>query len=313
MQSYSEHSKGFFSALFSSLFWGITPLYWKALQSIGAMELLAHRVIWSVLILGLLIFLQQNWRATSKIFSSQKSMCIFSCCAFLIATSWYIFIWGVNHNRMIETSLGFFMVPLISVLLGFLFLKERLRRWQVVSIFIATLGVMIRIFEFGQFPWVALILAVTFAFYGLMRKIAPFESIPGLMLETAFLAIPALFYLVYLNWNGIGSLGHSSWSITLLLIGSGFITTLPMLAYAYGAKRIKLATFGLLQFISPSCLFLLGVFLYHEPFSKGMATSFGLIWLSLSIYIIDMLLQGRSKLTRGGFSWKTLYGTDTVS
>lgn len=293
-----EHHAGLVSAFVSFLFWGITPLYWKLLTTIGATELLAHRIVWSVVFLGLLITIQREWHSIFKVLRSKRSIFAFATCGILIGVNWWIFIWAVNHDHMVDASLGYFIVPLINVLLGFLFLKERLHSLQLIAITLAGVGVVFRLWEFGEFPWIAFILATTFGLYGLIRKTAHFEAVTGLTLETAFLGIPAAIYLFYIDSLGQGSFGHASLSINILLVSAGVITAIPLIAYAYGARRISMATLGVLQFISPTCMFLFGVLLFDEPFTRSDWFSFGLIWFALLLYAVDMFYRSRTASNR---------------
>lgn len=213
----------------------------------------------------------------------------------LLAVNWYTYIWGVNNGHIVETSLGYFINPLVNVLLGFVFLKERMRPAQWLALSVAAAGVLYLTFNYGSFPWIALTLAFSFGAYGLLRKTAPLNSAEGLFVETAVLFLPALGFLLLEEARGVGALGHMGATTTLLLIGAGAATSIPLLLFASGARRITLTTLGLLQYVAPTLQFLIGVLIYHEPFGVERLIGFGLIWLALALYTAESYVSRRRR------------------
>lgn len=271
------------------LMWGLLPIYWKLLQGVDALDITAHRVVWSLAFTGALLGIGGRWREVARAMATKRAVARLLLGAALLGTNWLIYVWAINENRILDTSLGYFINPLVNVLLGCLLLKERLRRWQVVSLALAAAAVTVRVIAHGQLPWVALALAGTFGLYGLHRKTSRSESLPGLTAETVVLILPALGFLAYLFADGRGVVGHCEWPVYLLLVGGGVVTALPLLLFAYGARRIRLSTVGFLQYLAPSCTFLLGVFIYREPFDALHLGTFALIWVALAIYSVDSL------------------------
>jgi len=271
--------------------WGLLPGYWKALQSVPPLEILCHRTIWSFLFLLLVLTVRKHWawvgqvRANPRIlFSSLGSAC-------LLSLNWLTYIWAVNSGHVVDSSLGYFITPLFNVLLGVLFLRERLRPWQTVAIAVAAVGVLSLTVGYGAFPWIALSLTLTFGFYGLLRKVSPLGSLEGLSLETAVLSLPAAAYLIYRGVGGGAAFGHAGTATTLLLAGTGLVTALPLLLFARAARQIKLATVGFLQYISPTLQFGLGVLAYNEPFTTARLWGFAPIWMALLIYSLEGLKE----------------------
>ncbi|UCC52348.1 MAG: EamA family transporter RarD [Anaerolineaceae bacterium] len=275
--------------------WGLLPLYWKALQEVPAVEILANRVVWSLIFVVGLLILRQNWRWLRPALHQRRILLTFAATATLLAVNWFTYIWAVNAGYIIETSLGYFINPLVNVLLGVLFLREQLRRGQVAALSLAVLGVAYLTFSYGAFPWIALTLAFTFAFYGLLRKTAPLAAAEGLALETAVLFLPAVFYMLLLFRTGTASFAQGNLQTTLLLIGVGVVTAIPMLLFAAAARRITLTNIGLLQYIAPTMQFLLGVYVFNEAFGKEQLMGFGLIWMALLVYSAEAVWVGRGK------------------
>ena len=221
--------------------------------------------------------------------------------ACLLGLNWFIYIWAVNSGHVVDSSLGYFITPLVNVLLGVLFLRERLRKWQTVAIGFAAVGVLSLTVGYGVFPWIALSLAFSFGFYGLLRKVSPLGSLEGLSLETAALSLPAIAYLVYLEGTGGASFGHAGAATTLLLAGTGVVTAVPLLLFAHAARQVTLATLGILQYIAPTFQFLLGVLVYGEPFTPARLLGFVPIWLALVIYSLEgMTEEKRRRLELAG-------------
>jgi len=280
----SSARKGIWLGLGAYLLWGLLPVYWKALRTVPAPEILMHRIVWSFGFLALLIILSRQGRTLFAAATQQRTLAIYLGAALLLGLNWFVYIWAVNHNRIVETSLGYYINPLVSVALGVVVLRERLGAIQWVAVGIAALGVLFLTWQYGAFPWVAVVLALSFACYGLIKKTAPLPALPGLTIETALLWLPAAGYLGALESQGIGHFGQSGgWGDSLLVL-TGVVTALPLLLFASAARLVKLSTLGLLQYVSPTCGLILGVAVYGEPFPRARALGFGIIWLALAVY-----------------------------
>lgn len=296
-------NRGVLAAIGAYVSWGILPIYWKAIRAVPALEILCHRTVWSLLFVLLLLVITRHWSWVATSLRRPRTLLLFLASACLLAANWYTYIWAVNAGHIVDSSLGYFINPLVSVLLGVLFLGERLRPWQGVAVAIAAVGVLYLTVGLGAFPWIGLLLAGTFGLYGLLRKIAPLGSLEGLTLETALLSLPALVYLLLLDRAGTGAFGHPNLAISFLLAGAGVVTAFPLLLFASAARHVTLATVGILQYIAPTLQFLLGVLVYGEPFSPGRLAGFAIIWLALAIYTGEAVYRERRRrvavLTRG--------------
>lgn len=273
--------------------WGVLPVYWKALLNVGPVEIIAHRVTWSLGFTALLVTYRRSWGEVFGAMRTWRGAVLLATSASLLSANWLGFIWGVQQGWIVEASLGYFMNPLANVALGVIFLGERLRPAQVAAFALVILGVAYLVVVKGAFPWLAIYLAVSFGFYGLMRKTAAVSSLPGLTAETAMLALPAVIYLGVLGWTGGGAVGHADLKTHLLLVGTGLVTATPLLLFARGARRIRLSTAGILQFITPTGMFLLGVLAYGEPLDRARLVAFILIWIALAIYAVEGVLWSR--------------------
>ena len=270
--------------------WGLFPLYWKLLGSIPALEILSHRVIWSsVLLLGVL-FSYRRWQELGKLILKPRQLLPLLASGSILAFNWGLYIYGVNSDRIIETSLGYFINPLVSVLLGVIILRERLQWLQWLAFSLATFGVGYSIFAAGQVPWIALGLAFSFGMYGFLRKIIIVKPLLGLAVETCLLAPVAIAYLSWHNDNHFGQNGL----ITLLLIGCGVVTSVPLFCFNSAVQLLRLSTIGFLQYIAPSLQLIIGVWLYHEPFTRNNAIVFGLIWTALAVYSATSLVNRKA-------------------
>lgn len=274
--------------------WGLLPIYWKFFGQTPAVEVLSHRMIWSMVFLSGLLLVQHRWSELGKLWRSPKSIAMLFLTASLLTFNWGLYIYAVNSDRVVETSLGYFINPLMNVLLGFIFLKERLNRGQILAVILATLGVANFVWRFGSMPWIALALALSFALYGLLRKVVPVAPMVGLAVETLLITPLALLMVAYWAVTRVGHLG-TSLSITLLFIGAGIVTSLPLLCFNNAAKRLRLSTLGFFQYLAPSIQLALGVLLYREPFTSTHAVTFGLIWLALLIYSGTSLWAAKSR------------------
>ncbi len=271
------------------LIWGLFPLYFKLLQGIPPLEILLHRVVWSLLFLLSLLAWRRQWRWIQQLLRQPRVLLGFGASALLLSCNWYLYIWSVNNGRIVDASLGYFINPLVNVLLGFVLLRERLRAAQWCAIALAAGGVLWLTWHSGSLPWISLLLALTFGFYGLLRKTARLGALEGLSLET-FLLFPLAFgTLALLADQGQNAFSAASGSQRWLLAAAGPITAVPLLLFAAGARRIPLSLMGLLQYISPSIQLLLGVWLYHEPFSAVRQVGFAAIWAGLALYSLDGL------------------------
>lgn len=283
--------KGIVLGLSAYLVWGFFPVYFRALAGAAPLEIVAHRIAWSALLLLLLCALRRQGKALCSALGDRRTLLFLSGSTLLIGTNWLVFIYAVERGEVLQSSLGYFINPLVSILLGFAFLGERLNRWQQASLLLAASGVLYLTLHSGQVPWIALILAWSFGLYGLLRKVAQVDALTGLTVETLLLAPLATGYLLWLQAQGeamflAGSLRHD-----LLLPLAGAVTALPLLCFAGAARRLRLATVGFLQYITPTLHFVLAVGLFGEPFSATHLVSFACIWAGLAIYTADALRQ----------------------
>ncbi|MEZ4673168.1 MAG: EamA family transporter RarD [Caldilineaceae bacterium] len=286
-------NRGILYALGAYLSWGLLPLFWKALQGAAPLEILAHRVVWSVLFLLALLTVRRQWQWIRQVSRDRRVLLTFAATSVLLSVNWLTYIWAVNAGYVLESSLGYFINPLVNVVLGVVILGERMRWGQWAAVTLAAAGVIYLTVTLGTVPWIALTLALTFGVYALVRKTASLNSLEGLMVETAFMLIPALGYLFYLEWQGRGTFGHLAITHSVLLFATGVVTAVPLLLFAAGARRIPLSMIGLLQYTSPTIQFLLAIFLYHEPFSTTRLAGFVLIWTALAVYSGESLWQRR--------------------
>lgn len=287
--------KGVLAGVAAYTLWGLLPVYWKALQAVPALEILVHRTVWSLVFVMLLQAILRRWDWLRLVRQQPRMLRIFLGSTVLLSLNWLTYIWAVNAGHIVDASLGYFINPLVSVLLGMIFLGERLRPWQGVAVGLAAASVLYLTLGLGSLPWIALVLAGTFGFYGLLRKTAPLGSMEGLSVETALMSLPALVYLLVLEATGQGSFGHAGAATSLLLAGTGVVTAVPLLLFAWAARNTTLATVGILQYIAPTFQFLLGLLVYHEPFSPARLLGFGGVWLALVIYTAEALTQERHR------------------
>lgn len=288
-------NKGILYAAGAYLAWGLMPLYWKSLQAVPAGQILAHRIVWSLFFVALILTARHQWSWLGEALRRPRVLLIFALSGMLIGINWFIYIWAVNVGHIVETSLGYFINPLVNVLLGYVVLKEKLRPAQWLALSVALVGVLYLTLSLGAFPWIALTLAFSFGAYGLIRKTAPLNSAEGLFIETAVLFLPAFGFLLLMESRGAGAFGHAGPPVTLLLIGAGIVTSVPLLLFAAGARRITLTTLGLLQYIAPTMQFLLGVLVFKESFGRTQLIGFGLVWLALILYTLETLVVNRRR------------------
>jgi len=272
--------------------WGVFPIYFKVVRHVPALEVLAHRIIWSLALLLVLIAARHDWPALRAALRQRRTFITLLATTLLIAANWLLFIWAVAHDYVLQASLGYFINPLVNVLLGFVFLRERLRRWQTVAVILAASGVGYMTVAGGCFPGMALFLAGSFGFYGLLRKVANVEALIGLTIETGLLTPPALAFLSYRMVVGQAVFG-SRLDMSLILLLAGVITATPLLWFSQAARRLRLATLGFIQYLSPTGHFVLAVVAFGEPFTSAHLVTFGCIWVALAIYTIDTARAAR--------------------
>ncbi|WP_454723852.1 MULTISPECIES: EamA family transporter RarD [Cupriavidus] len=287
---------GILYALLAYIIWGLLPLYIKSLHGIAPTEILLHRMVWSLVFLGLVLAWRRHWGWLRVAWSNPRLLAGFVASALLLSGNWFLYIWSVSNGRVVDASLGYFINPLFNVLLGVMFLHERLRPWQWLSIAIAAAGVLWLTVAAGQLPWIALALAASFGGYGLLRKTATLGALEGLSLETLLLFPLAAASLAYLFASGQAGFSEAGSSVQLLTLLAGPVTAVPLLLFAAGARRIPLSLLGLLQYTGPTLQLLLGVWLWHEPFPASKQAGYALIWISLVIYALEGLLAGRRRL-----------------
>ena len=276
------------------LIWGVSPIFWKLLSHVSSFELLLQRTVWSFVFLVVIILYQKRGKELTAILKSPSILGILFITTIVLALNWYLFIWAVNHDHVLQTSLAYYINPLITVFLGMVFLKEKLRALQVAALFTAGAGVCYYTFFLGQFPWISLTIAVSFALYGLIHKIIRVLPLPGLCIETLLLSIPSFGYLWMLHATGRGAMLYISPSTDLLLVGTCLVTGLPLLFFTIGTKRSALTTVGFMQYIAPCCSFLLAVFYFKEPFSSQKLVTFIMIWAALGLYTGDAMIHHKT-------------------
>jgi chloramphenicol-sensitive protein RarD len=298
LPAHPEAGAGALAATGSFLFWGLVPVYWKQMQAIAAPELITHRIVWSlVFLLGVMAW-QGGFAELPATFRHPRLLALNLLSSVLLAANWTIYVWAVNTGHVIESSLGYFLVPLGNVALGSLLFHERLRRLQWAAIALAALGVGVLLVRLGHAPWIALSIAATWSGYGLLKKQSALGAITGLAIETLLLFPLAAGLLLWWHHTGTGALGRVDAWHHVLVLSVGVVTAVPLLLFAYGAQRIRLTTLGLLQYLAPTVQFLIGYFVYREPFDAARLQAYGLIWCGLAIYSADSFWAQRRRLLR---------------
>jgi chloramphenicol-sensitive protein RarD len=289
-------NKGIWYGIAAYAIWGLFPLYWKAITDVPPFQIVAHRLVWSLVFLVLVILLRKDWAGLLPALKG-RTLLVYTAAACILTVNWLVYVWAVNSGFVVETSLGYFINPLVSVLMGVVFLREKLSTGKLIPVLIATAGVLYLTISYGSLPWISLALAFTFALYGLLKKLSPLGSLHGLTIETAILFIPSVIYLLFMESQGSGSLGHAGPLTTFLIVFAGVVTALPLLLFSSAARSIPLTTVGLLQYIAPTLQFLLGVVVYREHFSQDKLIGFGLIWLALLLFSVGGLYDRRRALS----------------
>ncbi|HEY6124289.1 MAG TPA: EamA family transporter RarD [Steroidobacteraceae bacterium] len=290
----STASGGFTAAIAAFVIWGLFPLYLIGLLQVSAMQITAHRIVWSCVFVVAWLAVRRElgglWAAVTR----DGGLIRLTARAFFIAVNWLGFVWAVGQHRVLEVSLAYFMGPLLNILLGIFVLSERLDRTQWIAVGFAAAGVAYLTFIAGHAPWIALMVGSSFALYGLIRKTVSIDALPGLAVETILLAPIAVGYLIWCEIQGTGALGHSGWRVDALLLAGGIVTSVPLFLFSYGARRVPFSTIGVLQFIAPTLQLIGGLVVFGEPFESARATGFVLIWIGLSIYAGNALWRARS-------------------
>ncbi|MCB9788929.1 MAG: EamA family transporter RarD [Deltaproteobacteria bacterium] len=284
---------GLLYGLGAYLMWGFFPAYWKLLQGVDSFEILAHRMVWSLGFVLAMLAARSNWRWIRQVRRQPRVIAVYAAAACFLGVNWALYIWAVNAGHVVETSLGYFINPLINVLFGAWLFGDRLRRPQLWAVGLAAAGVVYLTLMHGHPPWISLTLAVSFGIYGVLKKKGTLGAVEGLTLETAALFVPALAWLLLLEHRGVGHFGHTDPRTTFLLAFTGVATALPLVMFAAGVRRLTLTTVGLLQYLAPTIQFLLGVYAYGEPFSRERLVGFALIWAGLLVYSGESLINHR--------------------
>jgi chloramphenicol-sensitive protein RarD len=282
-------------AIGAYILWGISPIYWKQLTAVTPFQVVIHRVIWTFLLAIFILLVTRQLNDLREEIRQPKVLRTYFIASILIGSSWVLFVWAVNAGYIIESSLGYFINPLISVMMGVIILREKIRPWQWVPVGLAAAGVLYLTISYGQFPWIALSLAGIFALYGLVKKSATLKAAHGLALESAFLLLPALGWLIYLTYQGESAFTNISLTTDLFLIGSGAATIAPLLLFASAAQKIPLSMIGLLQYFAPTLQLLIGVLIYNEAFPTQKLVGYSLVWVGLVIFWLEGWLNRRSK------------------
>jgi chloramphenicol-sensitive protein RarD len=284
---------GVIAAIGAFVIWGIVPIFWKQLTAVDALELIAHRIVWSVAFLACVLPFRGGYLRIYLAAREPGELRLNIATGLLVSVNWLVYVWAVLADRIVDASLGYFLNPLVNVLLGRLFLGERLTRLQLAAVGSAAAGVGLLVAAAGTFPWIALTLALSFGSYGLLKKKSALGPVTGLALETSLLAPLAATFLLFEAWRGTGALGIEAPAVQALVVSTGIVTAVPLLLFATGAKRLRLATLGLLQYIGPTIQFLVGLLLYREPFTSAQAAAFVFIWIGLALYSADSFRRAR--------------------
>jgi chloramphenicol-sensitive protein RarD len=289
-----ERRIGVGAGLGAYVLWGVFPLYFPLLEPAGGLEIVAHRVVWSLLVVGLLLTVRRGWAQVRSTITDRRALLVLAAAAVLIAVNWLVYVYAVNSGHVVEASLGYFINPLVSVVLGVVVFRERLRRLQWVAVGIAVVAVVVLTVDYGRPPWIALTLATSFGLYGLMKKLVRVEAAPGLFVETAVVFVPALAVIGFLERSGDAAFAHAGVGHAFLLVSSGLATAVPLLLFAAATRRVPLSTVGLLQYVTPLMQLSIGVFLYGEPMPAPRLAGFAIVWLALAVFTADSVRQAHT-------------------
>jgi chloramphenicol-sensitive protein RarD len=297
----TEHKKGMLFAFMAYTIWGVFPLFWKLLDHVSSIEILLGRIIWSFVFTTIFIVLigkrKQLMEDLSYLWHNKRQFYSLMAASFFISINWYIYIWAVTHERVLEASMGYYINPIISVVFGMLFFKEKLSRSTIVALAVALLGVLVMTLNYGQVPWASLLLAFSFAIYGVLKKRIVLEATRGLAIETLFILPIALLYYLYLFSSDAMQFLHEGWQTDVLMMISGIFTAIPLILFAKGAQRIPMYLLGFIQYVSPTIGIFLGVFLYKEPFTQVELVAFGCIWTAIAIFSYSSIHEARKRQT----------------
>ncbi|KMJ43896.1 chloramphenical resistance permease RarD [Xenorhabdus khoisanae] len=291
--SNQQTAKGILYALGAYFIWGLAPIYFKSIQYVPPDEIVSHRVIWSVFFMVLMLTVTRHWRQVWAIVRQPKTLLLLGFTAFTITSNWLTYIWAVNNNHLLEASLGYFINPLVSVLFGMFFLGERFRRMQWIAVALAFTGVLIQVVQFGSVPVIGLYLATTFAVYGLIRKKLGVDAQTGMLVETVWVFPVALSYLLFFTNSPTSNMLENTYSLNLMLIAAGIITTVPLLFFTAAAAHLRLSTLGFFQYLGPTMMFLLATLVYGEEIGPDRLITFGFIWAALILFTLDALYTQR--------------------
>jgi len=293
MTTNNDTKHGVIFAILAYVMWGLAPLYFKQLHEVPAYEILAHRALWSCIFVAVLVSLFKFWPMVKSVLSTPKNIFLLLCTSLLISINWLTYIWAVNNGHLLDASLGYFINPIINVLLGMVFLSEKLRKLQWVAILLAIVGILIQVISLGYLPWVALVLSCSFGFYGLMRKKLKLNPLVGLFIETMIMLPVAAIYLFLIADSATADLASNNMSLNLLLISAAFVTTIPLLCFNHAAVRLPLSTLGFFQYIGPTLLFIMGVTLFDEAINAETLMTFAFIWAGLVLFSVDGIKHNR--------------------
>jgi chloramphenicol-sensitive protein RarD len=294
-----ENRKGLIFGFVAYGLWGLFPLYWPLLKPAGATEILAHRMTWSLVVMALLLAVRRDWAWIAELRHTPRKVLLLFAAAVVVSVNWGVYIWAVNRHQVVETSLGYFINPLVTVLLGVLVLRERLRPLQWVAVGTGAAAILELVVGYGNLPWIALVLAFSFGSYGLFKKLANVPAVKSMAIESGFQFLPSLTYLAFLQSQGTAAFGHTHWTVTALLALSGVVTVVPLLCFAAAANRLPLSTVGLLQFLTPILQLSCGVFIAHETVPGSEWIGFAIVWLALALLTYDSLTRLRRERAAG--------------
>ena len=283
--------RGVWYAVACYTLWGLLPIYWKFLHAASPIAILTNRMVWSFVFVAIVLAVRREWAWVRPALRDRQTVLTYLAAAVLLSVNWYIYIWAVNAGFVVESSLGYFITPLVNVLLGTLFFRERLRLGQWGAIGLAALGVVYLTVTYGQLPWISLALAFTFGFYGLLKKKAKLPALQGMGMEMGLLFLPAAVFLIWQESHGQGSIGHLDWTVNVALLATGVLTVMPLLWFAEAARRIPMTLLGVFQYIAPTIQFVIGIAIYHEPFSAAKLVGFCIIWSALLLYWAEGMLH----------------------
>ena len=291
MKDLDESQKGILYAITTYTIWGFIPIYFKYLAFLPALEMLSHRIVWSVLCICIIITIAGGWKQVRETIKDKKIFIYLFASTLLIATNWLVYIWAIANEHMLDASLGYFINPLVSVLLGMVFMGESLSRIKWIAVALAFIGVLIQVISLGALPWVSIALPLSFAFYALVRKKVAVDTLTGLLIETLLLVPMALYYLLFIADSSASNMFNNDMTLNIALIAAGAITAIPLLFFGAAATRVKLSLLGFFQYIAPSMLFMFAVVFYDEPLTQNNIITFGFIWAGLLLFVFEKLIS----------------------